>query len=155
MMNIYDVLNELNINYEEVEHKQVFSAEESQHIKNLIKGIGCKNLFLKDKENKYYLCLISDEKKANLKELAKLVDKKHFTFATEVELKNILNLSIGSVTPLGIINDKENKVKLLIDKDLENNKILMHSNVNTKTLSMEYKDLIKFIDYFKHKYVIF
>jgi Ala-tRNA(Pro) deacylase len=64
-------------------------------------------------------------------------------------------LDIGSVTPLGIINDEDNKVTLLLDKELKSEKVLMHPNINTRTLSLHYNDLLKFIEYTNHKYYTF
>ena len=88
----------------------------------------------------------------NIKEIANKVNTSHLSFASPEELKNILDLEPGSVTPLGIINDKNNKVTILIDSELKTKKILCHPNTNTKTVSIEFNDLIKFIEYEKHKY---
>lgn len=77
------------------------------------------------------------------------------SFASSSRLKEILDLEEGSVTPFGIINDKDNKVTLLIDKDLKDNKLLFHPNINTKTISVSYDDLIKFIEDQNHKYINF
>lgn len=153
-MQVYKLLNKLNIEYIELEHKAVYTIEEAlkENIPSKIEGIECKNLFVKSKSN-YYLIFIDASKRANLKEIATKLNETKLSFASEEELKEILNLEVGSVTPLGIINDKENKVTLLLDKTLENNKVLMHPNVNTKTISIEYKDLIKIIDYTNHKYI--
>ncbi|MCM1053449.1 MAG: prolyl-tRNA synthetase associated domain-containing protein [Ruminococcus sp.] len=153
MLVIYNILKELNIEYEEVSHEAVYTAEEAQKIKLNITGIGCKNLFLTDKKN-YYLYLIKDDKMANLKELKKEINSSHLSFASERELKEILNLEPGSVTPLGLINDTKNIVTVVIDKELKNNKLLCHPNINTKTISISYDDLIKFIKYTKHEFLI-
>ena len=155
-MVIYNVLNQLNINYEEVKHKSVCTVQEAINlgISKIITGIECKNLFVKSKNN-YYLIFVKSSKRVNLKELSKLINETRFSFATIEELKEILNLDIGSVTPLGIINDKDNKVTLLLDKELKSEKVLMHPNINTRTLSLHYNDLLKFIEYTNHKYYIF
>ena len=78
----------------------------------------------------------------------------HLSFASIEELKNILNLEQGSVTPLGIINDEKNMVTIVIDKELQGKRLLVHPNTNKKTLSINYNDLIKFIEFEKHKYLI-
>ena len=70
------------------------------------------------------------------------------------ELNNILKLKPGSVTPLGIINDKDNIVTLIIDNELKGKKILVHPNTNTKTIVLSYDDLIKFIEFEKHNYIL-
>ncbi len=155
-MNIYDILKELDIRYEEIEHKAIYTAEEAlqENIANRIDGIGCKNLFVKSK-NKYYLIFIKAEKRAELKLVAELLNETRLSFASEKELKDILNLTIGSVTPFGLVNDRENLVTLLIDKELENQKVLVHPNVNTKTVSIQLSDLIKLVEYIKHQYILF
>ena len=154
-MDLYKVLDDLNITYEELEHNAVFTIEEAlkENIPKRIDGIECKNLFCKNK-NHYYLIFIEASKRADLKALAKFVGESHLSFASPTELKSILNLDLGSVTPLGIINDNNNQVKLLIDQELANKKVLVHPNINTKTMSIKYEDLIKFIEYTNHDYIV-
>lgn len=154
-MNLYDILNELNINYEEIEHKAVYTVEEASCLSGRIEGIGCKNLFLTDKKNNYFLYLLRDDKKADLKELGNFLDVKRLTFGNDESLNLLLGLTKGSVTPLGIINDKDNKVKVIIDKELVGEVILVHPNVNTKTMAISYEDLIKFIEYIGNEYELY
>lgn len=152
-MNIYELLNKLNIKYSLVEHKPVFTSLESEFIKEKIEGLGVKNLFLKDTKDNYYILLLKDDEKADLKSISKNLNT-HLSFGSEEKLKELLNLTKGSVTPLGIMNDINNKVTVLINKNLTNSKILCHPDTNTKTISIEYKDLIKFIEYLHHNYKI-
>ena len=151
-MDLYEVLKKLNIEFKEIEHEAVFTIEQAQGIKNKIDGLGCKNLFLTDKNGKYILIILSEDKKANIKQIEKIVNTSHLSFAKETELKSILQLEQGSVTPFGILNDNDNKVMIVIDKDLKGKKLLFHPNVNTKTISVSYDDLIKFIEFEKHNY---
>ena len=150
MIDIYEVLNKLNIEYQMVEHEEVFTAEQSKHIKNMIEGVGGKTLFLKDKNN-YYLYLLDDERQANLKFLSKSLNIGRLSFGNEDELYDKLKLKKGSVTPLGIINDNRSVI-LIIDKTLKGKKILTHPNINTATVSIRYDDLIKFIKYCNNTY---
>ena len=142
---LYEILKELNIEYEEVSHEKVMTVEEAMNLENMIDGIGSKNLFLTDKKN-YYLVILEENKRANIKELVNILECKKLSFASSERLKEVLDLEEGSVTPFGIINDKDNKVVLVIDKDLIGKKLLFHPNTNTKTMSVTYDDLIKFID---------
>jgi len=153
-MNIYDTLDKLNINYQKIMHKPIFTVEEAHSLKLSIPGIGCKNLFLTNHKGSYYLILLEDFKKANLKELASITNSSHLTFASEEELKSILNLEKGSVTPLGIINDINNRTFIIIDSALQDKTILCHSYTNTETISISFTDLIKFIEYAKHNYLV-
>jgi len=153
-MDIYKVLEILNIKYKEVEHKPVFTSLEAQFIKKQIKGIGVKNLFVKDSKH-YYIVLLNDNKKANLKEIQKVLNSSRLSFGSEEELETILNLKRGYVTPLGIINDTANLVTVIIDKDLKNKTLLVHPNINVKTMAIKYDDLLKFIDYCNHHYILY
>ena len=153
-MNIYDILKKLEIIYQEVEHEPIFNCLKAQHINNKIDGTGCKNLFLTDNK-KYYLVILEESKRLNIKEISKQMNTSHLSFASLKELKDVLNLEMGSVTPFGIINDIDNQVILLIDRELKNKNLLFHPNINTKTISLAYDDLIKFIEYEKHKYIFF
>ena len=152
-MDLYKILKELNIEYEEVSHEKVMTVEEAMNLENMIDGIGSKNLFLTDKKN-YYLIILEENKRANIKELVNILGCKKLSFASSERLKEVLDLEEGSVTPFGIINDKDNKVVLVIDRDLVGKRLLFHPNTNTKTMSVTYDDLIKFIEYEKHKYIL-
>ena len=153
---INSLLKDLDIKYDKITHKAVYTIEEAlkEDIPSKIEGIECKNLFVKYKDN-YYLIFIDSSKRADLKAIAKYIGKQKLSFASLEVLKNILNLDIGSVTPLGIINDKDNLVTLIIDKDLKGKKVLVHPNDNTKTINLEFDDLIKIIEHLNHKYILY
>ena len=151
-MTLYDILKKLNIFYEEVEHKRAFTVEEIKRCHLDISGQGCKNLFLKDKKNSYYLVVLEEDKKADFKKLKKITGKNLF-FANPEELKQILNLEQGSVTPMGLMFDKEAKVTVILDEELKGQHVLVHPNVNNKTISLSTDDLIRFIEYTNHNYL--
>lgn len=153
-MDLYYILQKLNIEYRKIEHEAVFTVEQIQKLHLEISGTGCKNLFLTDGKGNYCLVILEENKKADMKGLAEKSGMKHLSFASESKLSEILMLSKGSVTPFGIINDKENKVVVFIDGELKNKTLLFHPNINTKTISVEFDDLIKFIEFENHKYVI-
>lgn len=150
-MNLCEILNKLSIEYKEIEHEPVFAIEQAQFIKNNIAGIGCKNLFLTNSKGKYCLIILEETQKANIKEISKSVNESHLSFASKESLKEILNLEQGSVTPLGIIDDKNNFVVLVIDSELKDKMLLVYPNINTKTISISYDNLIKFVQYEKHR----
>ena len=153
-MDLYKILKELNIEYEEVSHEKVMTVEEAMKLENMIDGIGSKNLFLTDKKN-YYLIILEENKRANIKELVNILGCKKLSFASSERLKEVLDLEEGSVTPFGIINDKDNKVVLVIDRDLVGKRLLFHPNTNTKTMSIDFKDIEKIFNYTNHKYIIY
>lgn len=152
MNEVYEVLKELNIDYEKLEHEPVYTVEEAQNIEGKIQGVGCKNLFMKNKHDKYYLYMLKEDKKADLKNVAKILECGRLKFASEEELYELLKLKRGSVTPLGIIND-DSKVTIILDKELQDQRLLVHPNVNTATISILYEDLLKVIKQFRNTYV--
>ncbi|MBQ8132216.1 MAG: prolyl-tRNA synthetase associated domain-containing protein [Bacilli bacterium] len=151
---IYEVLNQLNIPYEEMKHIPVYTVEEAESLHLTIDGVGCKNLFLKNEKGSYYLVFMADDKRADLKKIAESVDCKKVRFAGTDELMNILHLEKGSVTPLGIIHDKERQVFLVIDAELVGSKVLMHPLRNDRTISIGFDDFLKFIEFTNHEYSI-
>lgn len=152
-MDILELLKEMNIEYELQEHRAVYTVEDVQEIFLNLDGIGCKNLFLKDIKKKLFLYTLPDNKRADLKTLPEKINSKRLSFANENDLQEYLGLTPGSVTPLGIINDKEQKVTVVLDKELKNNKVLIHPNRNTATISIKYEDLIKFINHCGNEYI--
>lgn len=155
MEELYELLDRLGISYEEIEHEAVYTIEQAQNIKRRIDGAGCKNLFLTDRKGQYMLAVLQEDKRADLKALAAIYGVKKLSFASNEQLSEVLGLTRGSVTPMGLINDKEHTVKLAIDGELRGRKLLFHPNVNTRTISITADDLIKYIEYFGNEYKYF
>ena len=153
-MNIYELLKELNIKYDEREHIPIFTVEEGKKIDRNIEGIGCKNLFLKTHKDQFFLVTLEKDHEIKLNDLRKFLHVSNLHFAEEKYLHELLGVAKGSVTPLGIINDKNNKVTVVLDNAIVDKKILCHPLVNTKTINLDYKDLIKIIEYLNHQYII-
>lgn len=153
-MEILDILDKLEIDYTMIEHEPVFTCEQAQFVKTLINGEGCKNLFLRNNKKQYFMYVLSDEKRADLKLLGKQNALGHLSFGNEEKLWELLKLKRGGVSPLGIINDDENAVTLLIDKELKDKLLLFHPNDNAKSLNIRYDNLIKFIEYTNHEYIL-
>lgn len=98
---------------------------------------------------KHYLVVLKGDKKADLKSIKSQINSTALSFASEERLEKHLGLSKGSVTPLGIINDEEHLVNIVLDEDLKKEEIIgVHPNVNTSTVFISYNDLIKFINSF-------
>ena len=152
-MEILEVLDKLNIKYDIQEHKAVYTVDDLKDVFINMEGIGCKNLFLKDAKKKLFLYTLPEDQKADLKTLPEKINSKRLSFANENDLQTYLGLIPGAVTPLGIINDKDKKVTVVLDKELKNKNVLIHPNRNTATISIKYDDLIKFIKYCGNKYL--
>lgn len=112
------------------------------------KEFDAKNLFVgDDKKNNYYLIIVKWDKRVDLKEFRKKYHTKHLSFAKKEELLSILNLTPGSVSPLGLLNDKEKKTIFFIDNYFEDNSLIgIHPNDNTATIWLKAKDLITIIE---------
>ena len=122
-------------------------------INEQIDGVACKNLFLKSSDKQFFIYMMTVEKRADLKYIAKQIGSKRLSFASDEELVELLKLIPGSVTPLGIINDNK-RVKILIDRELRAQRLLIHPNINTATISITYDDLLLFINACGNEYLI-
>jgi Ala-tRNA(Pro) deacylase len=85
MKEVYNELEKFKISYEKVDHEAVFTVEQSQKIKEKMDGIGCKNLFLKDPKNNYYLIILNDHHQISLKDIAQKINSKRLSFASNEE----------------------------------------------------------------------
>ena len=105
----------------------------------------CKNLFLSTRHStEFYLLVMVGSKKFNTGKVSKQIGVPRMTFADDEHMLEFLDIKPGSVSPLGLINDKNNNVKLLIDSDVVNmEKIAVHPCVNTATVVLKTKDLLE------------
>lgn len=135
----YQILQELDIDYQRYDHQAITSG------KNLdfsLPNPPVKNLLLQNKQGKqFYLYLLPNEKRADLSALAQVLEEKRLTFAKAQQLEELLHVSAGTLTPLGLMFDKKNRIKLLVDENLkELGVISLHPFVNSTTLSISYQD---------------
>lgn len=145
---IYDFLKRKNIWHEITEHQAVYNMEELSQIDIPYPKADAKNLFIRDdKKRNYYLISVKGDKRVDLKEFRNKNNTRPLSFVSENDLMKIMNLIPGSVTPLGILNDKDLKVQCYIDKDFINNSpiIGIHPNDNTATVWLNVEDLIDII----------
>lgn len=144
----YKRLRELDIAFDITEHEAVFTIEEMSRLPELNIEDVCKNLFLRDERGKrHFLVVMREEKQADLKKIREQIGSSRLSFASEERLAKYLGLTKGSVTPLGIFNDKKHEVELLIDSDLRNRPRLgFHPNENTATVWISFAALEKIID---------
>lgn len=152
MEDVYKLLQILNISYDKFEHKAVFTNEQSEQIDIPEVKLNAKNLFLRaEKTHQFYLLTIKHNKRADLKSFAKTVGERGFSFGSADELLQLLNLTPGSVSPLGLMHDKDHKIKYFLDSDiLKDEKIYIHPNINTGTLGIKIEDLKKFLTHTGH-----
>lgn len=142
-MDVLETLNGLNISYEKFDHAPVYTCEEANLINSHISGAKTKNLFLRDRKGKrHFLVVVLDEKQIDLNFLSESLGIKQLSFASPERLEKYLGTKPGSVSILGIINDPDGFVELIIDQDIWQSKALQcHPLVNTSTLVIKLSDI--------------
>ena len=144
---VYAALDALGIAYERHEHPAVFNAEDASKFWDPISGVQCKNLFLRNKKgDRHYLVVLEISKRADLKEIVKLVGDDRLSFGSPERLMAELGLTPGSVSPFGLINDADGSVRVLIDQDLKTaDRLIFHPNINTASVVVSWTDLERFL----------
>ena len=148
MNEVIELLNKKNIKYNLVEHDEVHTIEDMEKLGLLDKGYVCKNLFLRNANGKeHYLVACSHEKNIDLKDLATKIGSTRLSFGSDERLKKYLGLEQGYVSPFGVVNNDDESVIFVFDKDLKNMKnVGFHPNTNKATLFLDFNDVAKIID---------
>ena len=145
---VYSYIENRNIFYEITEHEPIFNMEDAAKLVVPYPDSEAKNIFLRDdKKKNYYLITIKGNKKVDLKLFKEKYNTRRLSFASDGDLMDILKLTPGAVTPLGLLNDDDRKVIFYLDKDfLDGNGIIgVHPNQNDAALWLRVKDLIDII----------
>ena len=146
---IYKFLDEKNIEYEVTEHEAVYNMEELDSVDLPYPEYDAKNVFVRDdKKQNYYLITVKDDKRVDLKKFKDDYNTRKLSFVSPNDLDLILKLIPGSVSPFGLLNDEECKVKFYLDKAFTTSpkKIIgIHPNDNTATVWLKTEDLIEII----------
>ncbi len=139
----YDLLELLHIPYEQVQHEATATIEACAKIDELLQTPICKNLFLCNRQQTdFYLLLMPGEKKFVTKDLSAQLGVARLSFASADMMEELLDVSPGSVTILGLMNDHEHKVRLIIDKEiLAQEYFVCHPCINTASLKFKTCDL--------------
>ena len=149
---LYQYLARQQITYQRFEHAPVYTCEQACHELPHAPGAKIKNLLLVSPESgRLYLMVAAQGKKIHFKKLAKSLGEKSLRFASQEQLLECLGVEQGAVTLLGIINDHQGKVVVLMDRDLENAPSLQcHPLVNTATLVIPGLDVTRFLTLLNH-----
>ena len=142
---VYDLLDELDIEYWRIDHEVAQTMEDCEEVDRILDAVICKNLFLCNRQKtKFYLLMMPGEKVFKTKDLSKQLGVARLSFASPEDMLRLLNITPGSVSVLGLMNDKENEVQLVIDKPvLEDEKFGCHPVINSSTLAIATKDLME------------
>ncbi len=141
----YDFLDSLGVAYQRIDHEAAMTMEACEEIDKMLDATICKNLFLCNRqETSFYLLMIPGDKKFKTKELSSQIDSARLSFAKDTYMEEFLDITPGSMSVLGLMNDKENRVQLLIDEDVLRGKYIgCHPCINTSSLRLRTEDLLQ------------
>ncbi len=147
LMQLYHIFNKLDIKSRTVQYFE-------KPNRNGMEGIFCKNLFLKDRKGQFYLIICHEDTDVDLKKLKVAIHAhRNFNFGTANDLSKLLGLTPGAVSPFGLINDKQNSVKFIVESALaqSNGQMLnFHPVVDFLTTLISFDDLMEFVEYTGH-----
>ena len=141
----YDLLERLHVVFTRVDHEHADTIEACHEIEKLLGCEICKNLFLTNRQmTELWLLLMPGEKPFKTKLLSKQIGSARLSFASAEQMLQYLDITPGSVSVLGLMNDSEGRVRLLIDRDLlEQEYVGMHPCINTSSLKIRTSDLLE------------
>ncbi len=142
---VYDFLDRLDIFYERIDHEAAMTMEACAQIDKILMATTCKNLLLCNRQkNDFYLLLMEGGKVFKTKELSAQLGVSRLSFAEPEFMEHFLDITPGSLSVMGLMNDKDSRVKLVIDKPvLDGEYIGFHPCINTSTLRVKTADLIE------------
>lgn len=153
----YDLLDKLGIQYERIDHEAAETMEACVEIdRALSPATICKNLFLcNSQKTKFYLLMIVGDKKFKTKEISGQINSSRLSFAPAEYMEEYLDITPGSVSVLGLMNDKNNNVQLLVDEDVLNSEYFgCHPCINTSSLKLKTTDVFDtFLNAVGHDYM--
>lgn len=144
---VYDLLDSLGVNYQRIDHEPAMTMEVCQQIDQVLEATICKNLFLCNRQQTaFYLLMIPGDKVFKTKDLSTQIGSSRLSFADAEHMETYLDITPGSVSIMGLMNDRENHVQLLIDSDvLKGQYIGCHPCINTSSLRIRTDDMINIV----------
>jgi Ala-tRNA(Pro) deacylase len=144
---LFAFFDELGINVTTITHPPLFTVADSQALRGEIEGGHTKNLFLKDKKDNYFLVTVGEDATVDLKSIhQKIGAASRVSFGKPEALLELLGVTPGAVTALGVINDAGGKVKMVIDAELMEHPVInVHPLINSATTSIARDDLLLFL----------
>ena len=143
---LFALLDRLGIEHSTVAHPPLFTVEDGREWHDRIPGLHCKNLFLKDRDGKFWLILMPGDKRAILGLVEKRLGCARLSFGKPEPLLEIMGLTPGSVTPFGLMNDMARRLNVIVDIDLLAAEFVnFHPLHNSASTTLRSIDLMKFI----------
>lgn len=156
-MRVYDLLDSLAISYERTDHIAAMTMEDCQEIDGILEVVICKNLFLCNRQKtKFYLLMMPGDKIFKTKDLSSAIGSSRLSFADPADMEKYLDITPGAVSVMGLMNDRENHVQLIMDRPVVESELLgCHPCVNTSSLRMRTKDVMeKFLPAVGHEAIV-
>lgn len=140
---VYELLDSLAIEYDRIDHEAAMTMEACAEVDATLGGSICKNLLLCNRQcTDFYLLLIPGDKHFKTKQLSAQIGSSRLSFASGEYMEQFLDITPGSLSLMGLMNDHENRVKLLIDEDiLKDDYIGFHPCINTSSLKLKMNDV--------------
>ena len=154
---VYDLLDSLGIEYERTDHEEANTMEACNEIDKVLDVIICKNLFLCNRqETQFYLLMMPGDKPFKTKDLSKQIGSARLSFGKAEYMEEYLDIKPGAVSIMGLMNDTEHHIQLLMDRPVAESEYLgCHPCVSTSSLKMKTKDILdKFLPAVGHEPVI-
>ena len=142
---VYDLLDALGISYQRIDHDAAMTMADCAEIDKALDAVICKNLLLCNRQaTAFYLLMIPGDKVFKTSELSRQIGSSRLSFASAEYMERFLDITPGSVSVLGLMNDRDNRVQLLIDADvLKGEYFGCHPCINTASLRMKMSDLLE------------
>lgn len=156
-MAVYELLEKLEIPFSRVDHEVTATVEDCHDVDRILGIHICKNLFLcNSQKTDFYLLMMPGDKKFKTKELSSQINSARLSFAGPEYMEEFLDITPGSVSVMGLMNDRNKRVRLLIDRDvLQDEYVGCHPCVNTSSLKIRTQDILdKFLPYVEHEYTV-
>lgn len=154
-MRTYDFLDQLELEYIRADHEPAYTMEACNDIDQALQVRMCKNLFLCNRQKtNYYLLMMPGEKKFKTKELSAQINSARLSFADGEDMVKYLDIEPGALSIMGLMNDHEHMVQLLIDEEVMKEEYLgCHPCVCTSSIKVKMKEMIeKFLSQTGHEY---
>ena len=144
---VYDLLDSLGVTYQRIDHEPAMTMEACAEIDRVLDATICKNLLLCNRQcTSFYLLMLPGEKSFKTSTFSKTIGSSRLSFADPQYMEEFLDITPGSVSVMGLMNDKDHRVQLLIDEDLLAGECIgVHPCVNTSSLRITTKDLMDVI----------
>lgn len=154
---VYDLLDKLEMEYYRTDHEPATTMEVCNDIDKILGTLICKNLFLCNRQKtQFYMLMMPGDKVFKTKDLSKQINSARLSFADEEYMQEFLDITPGSVSIMGLMNDKDNRVQLLIDREvLAEESLGCHPCINTSSLKLKTREVLeKFLPAVHHEAII-